>query len=42
MTIDDLSLLTGYEIEPVVVEDRQLRTALDHFTSMSTADIDAF
>jgi len=42
MTIDDLSLLTGYEIEPVVVEDRQLRTALEHFTSMSTTDMDAF
>lgn len=42
MAIDDLSLLTGCEIEPVVVEDRQLKTALDHFTSMSTTDMDAF
>jgi len=42
MTIDDLSLLTGYEIEPVVVEDRQLKTALEHFTTMSTTGMDAF
>ncbi|MCD6322668.1 MAG: type II/IV secretion system protein [Clostridiales bacterium] len=42
ITIDDLSLLTGYEIEPVVVEDRQLKTALEHFTSMSTVDMEAF
>jgi type IV pilus assembly protein PilB len=42
MTIDDLSLLTGYEIDPVVVEDRQLKSALEHFTSMSTTAVDAF
>ncbi len=35
MAIDDLSLLTGYEIEPVVVEDSQLKSAIDHFDYMS-------
>ncbi|MBN2558744.1 MAG: type II/IV secretion system protein [Clostridia bacterium] len=39
MAIDDLSLLTGYDIEPVVVEDRQLKTALENFSNMSTTDI---
>ncbi len=42
MAIDDLCLLTGHEIEPVVVEDRQLRTALEHFTSISTTAMDAY
>ncbi|HPJ21561.1 MAG TPA: ATPase, T2SS/T4P/T4SS family [Clostridia bacterium] len=35
MAIDDLSLLTGYEIEPVVVEDSQLKSAIEHFDYMS-------
>ncbi len=39
-TIDDLILLTGYEIEPIVVEDRLLRSALDNFSNMSTGEME--
>ncbi|MFO7611456.1 MAG: ATPase, T2SS/T4P/T4SS family [Clostridia bacterium] len=42
MAIDDLSLLTGYEIEPVTVEDRQLKTALEHYANMSTGNLDLY
>jgi len=42
MAIDDMSLLTGFEIEPVIVKDQQLQVALEHFANMSTADDDAF
>lgn len=38
--IDDIILLTGYEIEPVVVEDRLLHSALENFANMSTGEID--
>ncbi len=42
ITIDDLSLLTGYEIEPVIIEDRQLKTALEHYANMSTGELDLY
>lgn len=42
IAIDDLSLLTGYEIEPVIVKNQQLTLAIEHFSNMSTADVDAF
>ncbi|MBN2852253.1 MAG: Flp pilus assembly complex ATPase component TadA [Clostridia bacterium] len=42
IAIDDLSLLTGYEIEPVIVKDKQLAIAIDHFANMSTTDEDAY
>jgi len=42
MAIDDMSLLTGFEIEPVIVKDQQLTIALEHFANMSTTDDDAY
>ena len=42
MAIDDLILLTGYEIEPVVVEDSQLKSAIDHFDYMSNSNISVY
>jgi type IV pilus assembly protein PilB len=42
IAIDDISLLTGYEIEPVIVKDQQLTVAIENFTNMSTADDDAY
>ncbi|MBN2861813.1 MAG: Flp pilus assembly complex ATPase component TadA, partial [Bacteroidales bacterium] len=42
MAIDDLSLLTGYEIVPVVVEDSQLKSAIDHFDYMSNSNINTY
>lgn len=40
IAIDDLRILTGYEIEPVIVEDRQLKTVLEHYSNMSTGDLE--
>lgn len=42
IAIDDLSLLTGYEIEPVLVKNDQLGIAIKNYSNMSTADDDAF
>lgn len=35
IAIDDIQLLTGYEVEPVVVKDRELSKALEKFSNMS-------
>ena len=35
IAIDDLRLLTGHEIKPVVVPDKELKTALDQFSNIS-------
>lgn len=42
MAIDDLSLITGYEIVPVVMEDSQLKSAIEHFAYMSTGNLDTY
>ncbi|MDX1358895.1 MAG: type II secretion system protein GspE, partial [Clostridia bacterium] len=42
MTIDDLSLITGYEIVPVVMEDSQLHAAIEHFAYMSTGNMTSY
>lgn len=39
-TIDDLILLTGYDIEPIVVENRLLNSALENFANMSTGGME--
>lgn len=35
IAIDDIQLLTGYEVEPIVVPDRELFTVIEQFTNMS-------
>lgn len=35
IAIDDIQLLTGYEVEPVVVPDRELNAVLEQFTNIS-------
>lgn len=35
IAIDDIELMTGYEVQPVVVVDRELNTALQQFFNMS-------
>lgn len=37
IAIDDIELLTGYEVEPVVVPDRELTTVLEQFSNVSKA-----
>ncbi len=37
IAIDDIELLTGYEVEPVVVPDRELKTVLEQFSNVSKA-----
>jgi len=35
IAIDDIQLLTGYEVEPIVVPDKELFTVIEQFTNMS-------
>jgi len=35
IAIDDVELLTGYEVQPIVVVDRELNAALEQFANMS-------
>lgn len=42
IAIDDIELLTGFEVEPVVVPDRELATVLDQFTNVSKNHIIKF
>jgi type IV pilus assembly protein PilB len=35
IAIDDIELLTGYEVQPIVVIDRELNAALEQFSNMS-------
>lgn len=35
IAIDDIQLLTGFEVQPVVVSDRELAAVLDQFTNVS-------
>ena len=35
IAIDDIELLTGYEVQPVIVMDRELNLALEQFTNLS-------
>ncbi len=37
IAIDDIQLLTGYEVEPVIVKDRELAKVLEKFSNMSNA-----
>lgn len=36
IAIDDIELLTGYEVQPVIVMDRELNMALEQFQNIST------
>ena len=36
IAIDDLRIMTGYDIEPVIVQENQLKVAIDQFDGMST------
>jgi len=40
IAIDDIEIMTGYEVEPVVVPDKELNTILEQYTNMSK-NIDA-
>lgn len=40
VTIDDLRLITGYEVKPVCVSDSELKVAIDQY-ARSTADIES-
>lgn len=35
IAIDDIQIITGYEVEPVVVPDRELEVVLEQFSNMS-------
>lgn len=35
IAIDDIKLMTGYEIQPIVVPDRELNAALDQFSNIT-------
>ena len=35
IAIDDLKIMTGYEIEPVIVKENELKVAIDQFDGMS-------
>ena len=35
IAIDDLELITGYEVQPIIVMDRELNIAIEQFTNMS-------
>lgn len=35
IAIDDIEIMTGYEVEPVVVSDKELNAVLEQFTNMS-------
>ena len=36
IAIDDIQILTGYEIEPIVVPDRELYAVIEQFSNMSS------
>lgn len=35
IAIDDIQIMTGYEVEPVVVPDKELKTVIEQFNNMS-------
>src|SRR5690606_610488 len=40
IAIDDIELITGYEVQPIIVVDRELNIALERFSNISK-NIDA-